>query len=84
MKARRFGIIVIGVLLVSSIAMAQSKEPASSKGEEILDFEGDTIETSVMKPDATLIGAEVRKAAASLLKIRKSFVPEIVKSAEDI
>jgi len=79
--------VMVGVLIGSSICMAQSREPAetsSSKGEEVLDFEGDTIETSVMKPDATLIGAEVRKAAASLLKIRKSFVPEIVKSAEDI
>jgi hypothetical protein len=69
------------------VSSAQTKDPVKNSGnarEEVLDFEGDIIETSVLKPDATLIGAEVRKAAASLLKIRKSFVPEIVKSAEDI
>ena len=72
---------------MAGAAMGQSKPKASntnSPKEEILDFEGDTIETSVLKPDATLIGGEVRKAASSLLKIRKTFVPEIVKSAEDI
>jgi hypothetical protein len=75
--------LVVSVAL-SATAFAQPKPDTGEKRTEELDFEGDVVETSFLKPDASLIEGETRKGGASLLKIRKDFIPEIVRSAEDI
>ena len=72
------------LLTFSSIAVAQPKPTDESKDERVLDFEGDVIETSFLKPDATLIEGELRKSTNSLLRERKDFIPEVVKSAENL
>ena len=72
------------LLAFSSIAMAQPKPTEAPKDERVLDFEGDVIETSFLKPDATLIEGELRKSTNSLLRERKDFIPEVVKSAENL
>lgn len=72
------GLVLLGASLS---AVAQDKKPPAP---EELDFEGDVVETSFLKPDASLVEGEARKGGASLLKIRRDFVPEIVRSAEDI
>ena len=77
-----FWMAVLAMLCVASLASAQP-QPPGDKTEE-LDFEGDVVETSFLKPDASLVEGETRKGAASLLKIRRDFIPEIVRSAEDI
>ena len=78
----QFLILLLWCVAGISMAIAQPK-PTSDQAEE-LDFEGDVVETSFLKPDASLIEGEARKGAASLLKIRLDFIPEIVRSAEDI
>ena len=70
-------------LLFSPIGAAAQNPPGDSS-DRVLDFEGDVIETSFLKPDASLIEGELRKEGTSLLKVRKDFIPELVKSAEDI
>ena len=72
------------LLTFSSIAVAQPKPTDEAKDERVLDFEGDVIETSFLKPDATLIEGELRKSTNSLLRERKDFIPEVVKSAENL
>ena len=74
------------LLLLSGDALAQEAPavPEASADERVLDFEGDVIETSFLKPDATLIEGELRKATNSLLKEREDFIPEVVKSAENL
>lgn len=65
-------------------ASAQTKPTEKESDERVLDFEGDIIETSFLKPDAALIEGELRKATNSLLRERKNFIPEVVKSAENL
>lgn len=72
------------VLLTASVSLAQESPDGAAQRSEELDFEGDVVETSFLKPDASLVEGETRKGGASLLKIRKDFVPEIVRSADDI
>jgi hypothetical protein len=88
--SRRFemkttGWIVLILMAFSSVAYAQVKPTKTSENDErVLDFEGDVIETSFLKPDATLIEGELRKSTNSLLKERTDFIPEVVKSAENL
>ena len=82
-------VVILGVTLlliagISGNVLAQEKPAPPNSEERVLDFEGDIIESSFIKPDASLIEGELRKSTNSLLKERKDFVSEIVKSAEDI
>lgn len=82
---RTVGWIVAFLMTCSTVAYAQVKPAKSAEDDErVLDFEGDVIETSFLKPDATLIEGELRKSTNSLLKERKDFIPEVVKSAENL
>ncbi len=49
-----------------------------------LDFEGEQVEGSFVKPLATLVEGQQQGRERSLVKIRQNFVPEIVRSADDI
>ncbi|MDX2092242.1 MAG: hypothetical protein SFX73_30530 [Kofleriaceae bacterium] len=78
------------VLLVGSIgpsaALAQPKggAPAAGGKVKVYDFSGDTIEGDLVKPEGTDLNARDFAKHSSLIKIRKDFIPEIIKSAEDL
>ncbi|NUN12068.1 MAG: hypothetical protein HUU55_00375 [Myxococcales bacterium] len=79
-------LIVVSLMLLATTGLAQTKKDAKEASSEPkeLDFEGDVIETSFLKPDGSLIQGEKRTGGISLLRIRNDFVTEIVKSADDI
>jgi len=54
------------------------------KKETEYDFEADDVEGNLVKPDEANIGAEQHGKTSSLIKIRSDFVPEMLKSVEDI
>ena len=68
---------------VVALPVAQAG-PSVDDAEKVFDFEGDTIETDFLKPDAAMVESIVRTKKHSLIKIRADFIDEIVKSAEDI
>jgi hypothetical protein len=78
--------IVALALAISAPAFAQK----GGKGKEgaakvkVYDFSGDTIEGDLIKPEGT--GVDVRDfgAFSSLIRIRKDFIAEIIKAAEDL
>jgi hypothetical protein len=45
---------------------------------------GDTIEGDLIRPEGTTVDARDFAKHSSLIRIRKDFIPEIVKSAEDL
>jgi len=75
------------LLLVTSPALAQKKggggDSAQSKV-KVYDFSGDTIEGDLIKPDGTDLNARDFAKHSSLIRIRTNFIPEIIKSAEDL
>ena len=77
------------LLLVASPAFAQEKKaaaadkPATGKV-KVYDFSGDTIEGDLIRPEGTTVDARDFAKHSSLIRIRKSFIPEIIKSAEDL
>ena len=83
---------VLCVLLFAGVASAQPKNapkaPAGGdKGSgkvKVYDFSGDTIEGDLIKPEGSTVDARDFAKHSSLITIRKDFIKEIVKSAEDL
>src|SRR5262245_6478137 len=51
---------------------------------KVYDFSGDTIEGDLIKPEGSSVDARNFAQHSSLIRIRKDFIPEIIKSAEDL
>jgi hypothetical protein len=91
MKIRPLTSFVAGLALVCSVgvAHAQEKGKAADKGDKagkvkVYDFSGDDIQGDLIRPDGTAFDARDFAKHSSLIKIRKDFIPEIIKSAEDV
>jgi hypothetical protein len=82
---------VLALVVVSSVAQAQEKPKAGGGGGgdkggkvKVYDFSGDTIEGDLIKPEGSTVDARDFAKHSSLIRIRKDFIPEIIKSAEDL
>jgi len=59
---------------------------AGDKGSKVkvYDFSGDTIEGDLIRPEGSTVDAREFAKHSSLIRIRTHFIPEIIKSAEDL
>ena len=73
-------IIATGLLLTAGASSAQDKR----KNVREFNFDEDVLTVEFLKPDLELVGLVKQEQMASLIEIRKDFVDEIVKSAEDL
>jgi hypothetical protein len=90
--------ITVGVLGASSgNALAQeaaggAAKPAGGgdegnttyKAKTVYDFEDDTVEGDLQRPDGELVNSLGKTQHSSLIEIRKDFIPEMLKSLEDV
>lgn len=75
-------------------ASAQDELPTTGGGdggesvqyqkETSYDFEDDMVEGSLVKPDGEMVGGELHGKMSSLIKVRADFIPEMIKSVEDL
>lgn len=74
------------LLLVGGTSFAQPKggDKGGAGKVKVYDFSGDTIEGDLVKPEGTDVSVTDFGKHSSLIKIRKDFIPEIIKSAEDL
>jgi hypothetical protein len=79
---------VLALVLVAGSAQADDKKGGGGgdKGGKVkvYDFSGDTIEGDLIKPEGSTVDARDFAKHSSLIRIRKDFIPEIIKSAEDL
>jgi hypothetical protein len=54
------------------------------KAKTVYDFEDDTVEGDLQRPDGELVDSIRKVKHSSLIEIRKDFIPEMLKSLEDI
>lgn len=83
------GVIAIVLLLAFGSDAFAKRRPRSSGGDElmqkkVLNFEDEMIEGNLLRPTGVEIDAIGGSKGKSLIRIRKNFVPEILKSAEDV
>ncbi len=75
------------ITLLAVPAFAQPAKKGGGGGDakvKVYDFSGDTIEGDLVKPEGTDLNARDFANHTSLIRIRKDFIPEIIKSAEDL
>ena len=78
---------VLTLAFVARTAQADDKKGGGGdKGGKVkvYDFSGDTIEGDLVKPEGSTVDARDFAKHSSLIRIRKDFIPEIIKSAEDL
>jgi len=91
---------VIAVVMLTGgtgVAMAQQKPAAAPaakpaggdenvqyKAKTVYDFEDDMVEGDLQRPDGELVDSIRKVKHSSLIEIRKDFIPEMLKSLEDI
>jgi hypothetical protein len=78
-------VITVGLFTLSlaGTALAQKKDDKAAKV-KVYDFSGDTIEGDLIKPEGSSVDARDFAKHSSLIRIRKDFIAEILKSAEDL
>lgn len=80
----RFFTFIMGLGLGVVVAMptvASAQDPA---GETTYDFDDDLVSGDLVRPDGELLNVRRRGRRASLIRIREHFVPEMLKSVEDL
>jgi hypothetical protein len=86
------GMALLGLIGVSSDrAFAQAAKPAAGgddnvqyKAKTVYDFEDDMVEGDLQRPDGELVNSLKKTEHSSLIEIRKDFIPEMLKSLEDV
>ena len=65
-------------------APSGGEDNAQYKAKTIYDFDDDKVEGDLQRPDGELIDAVRKVKHSSLIEIRKDFIPEMLKSLEDV
>lgn len=78
--------IVFAALICAGLAFAL---PASAQDGGLssvteYDFEDDLVTGDLVRPDGELIGARKKAKVTTLIKVRKHFIPEMLKSVENL
>ena len=72
-----------GLVTLSSVAFA-APDSVEYKKETKYDFDDDNVEGDLVRPEGEMIGSAGKAKHSSLIKVRQHFIPEMLKSAEDI
>jgi hypothetical protein len=69
---------------ITPVSPAEGAEAVEYSNNTEYDFEDDLVEGSFVRPEGEYFSAQKRGRHSSLIRIRRDFVPEMLKSAEDI
>ncbi len=81
---------ILGVMLMVSItAMAQDRQAAAPAGggggqTTTYNFDDDIVQGDLVRPDGEMALARRRGRQSSLIRVREHFVPEMLKSVENL
>ena len=74
-----FLLMLVGLLTVVALPAAAQDDNATS-----YDFEDDLVQGDLVRPDGENLMVRRRGARESLIRIREHFVPELLKSVENL
>lgn len=86
--AKRLLLIASALLMLAGSAAAQEAEAPPAGGGDgnttSYDFEDDLVQGDLVRPDGENLMVRRRGARESLIRIREHFVPELLKSVENL
>ena len=68
----------------AAAAAPAAEDNVQYKAKTVYDFEDDTVEGDLQRPDGELVSSQKKAEHSSLIEIRKDFIPEMLKSLEDV
>jgi hypothetical protein len=68
----------------SASGAGATEEGSTYKAKTVYDFEDDMVEGDLQRPDGELVNALKKTEHSSLIEVRKDFIPEMLKTLEDI
>jgi len=84
-------ILILGIVsaLLALLAMGSAPAfaqdaPAAGGGPTTYDFEDDLVTGDLVRPDGELLNVRRRGARTSLIRVREHFIPEMLKSVENL
>jgi len=80
-KMKRFIAIMIGFVFSATISGVQAQQFAETTE---YSFDDDIVEGDLVRPDGELMLVRKKGKQKSLIKVRQHFIPEMLKSVEDI
>jgi hypothetical protein len=85
MKKLGIALMLSGMTLFAGTALLSSKASAQD-GDNMTtyDFDDDLVQGDLVRPDGEMLNVRRRGARASLIRIREHFVPEMLKSVENL
>ena len=75
---------ILGVLVAVAGAAPVASAQEEGGGETTYDFDDDLVTGDLVRPDGELLNVRRRGNRASLIQIREHFIPEMLKSVEDL
>ena len=90
MSRKLYGLLAAGLLVAATGAPAFAQDAKAGGGDvtykskTVYDFDDDTVEGDLVRPDGEFVDTRKGAKHSSLIKIRENFIPEMIKSAEDI
>ena len=76
-----FAAVLFGILFVAVPVMAQD---AGGGDTTTYDFEDDLVTGDLVRPDGEMLNVRRRGSRSSLIRIREHFIPEMLKSVENL
>ena len=78
-----FAAVLFGMLFVTAPVLAQ--DAAGGGGDTTTyDFEDDLVTGDLVRPDGEMLNVRRRGSRSSLIRIREHFIPEMLKSVENL
>lgn len=74
-------ILILALLLVPGLAGAQAKK---DQGPQVINFEDDTIQGDLTKPDGEYVEARKKVEHTNLIRIREEFKDKVLQSVSDL
>lgn len=75
---------ILSLTGVGAVFAEEASDNATYKSKTVYDFEDDNVEGNLQRPDGELVNSINKAQHESLIEIRKDFIPEMLKSLEDI
>ncbi len=79
--------LLVAMLLATGLAVpaaAQEEVPSGGDNTTSYDFEDDLVQGDLVRPDGENLMVRRKGARESLIKIREHFIPELLKSVENL